>query len=90
MKQDFKKIQEQMELREESKIDIMVAKCFWRAGWEVYPEAGHRFQLKRNYEDCDHTDSISNDEAKDLLIEFLRLSNAETKTQGATPSFNKV
>jgi len=82
MKQDFKKIQEQMELREESKIDIIVAQCFWRAGWKVYPEAGHRFQLKRNYEDCDHTDSISNDEAKDLFIEFLRVSNAETETQG--------
>jgi len=82
MKQNWEKIQSQMELREESKIDIMIAKTFWRAGWEVYPEAGHRFQLPRDYEDCNHIDGISNDEAKDLWIEFLKTSNAETETQG--------
>ena len=77
MKQDWNKIEEQMNLRKESKIDLMIAKSFWKAGWEVYPEAGHRFQIKRDYEDCTHIDGISNNEAKELWIEFLRATNDE-------------
>lgn len=74
-KQNWKDIKKQIEFREESKIDSIIAKCFFKAGWNVYPEAGHRFQLKRDYEDCEHTDSISNDEAKMLWIGFLEELN---------------
>lgn len=79
MKQDWKKIQKQIEDRGESKIDVMIAKCFFRAGWEVYPEARHRFQITRNYEDSHHIEGISKDEAKDLIIELLRGSYSETE-----------
>ena len=70
--QNWKDIKKQIEFRKEAKIDTMIAKCFFKAGWNVYPEAGHRFQLKRDYEDCEHIDSISNDEAKMLWISFLK------------------
>ena len=84
-KQNWKDIEKQMELREETKIDIALAKCFFKAGWKVYPEAGHRFQLKRDYEDCEHTDSISNDEAKMLEICFLEQINSEGKFFSSQP-----
>ncbi len=75
MTQSWNKIEERMNLREESKIDIMIAKAFWKAGWRVYPESGHRFQIPRHYDDSHHIDGISKDEANVLWIEFLKALN---------------
>lgn len=67
MQQIWKEILTELEARQETKIDIKLAKIFFEAGWEVHPESKYRFQKNRHYEDLeDHTDSITNNEAKQL------------------------
>jgi len=77
MEQNWELIEDKLtNNRGESYIDVKVARCFFNAGWIVHPEAGYRFQLKRDYEDGEKIDGITSKEAKDLFIEFLKVGGA--------------
>ena len=71
-KQNWHTIELAISIRKETLLDMLIARIMFNAGWEVYPEAGHRFQKNRGYEDCEHNDGMSNEEAKAIIKEFVR------------------
>lgn len=65
--QDWDIIYRQLRERNEEELDIRITEAFFKAGWEVYPESGYRFQLKRDYEDGYYIHGLSKNEAKKLF-----------------------